>query len=232
MRLPSLTLAGLAFLELNAQHAGPEAKGVPGVIGRKLHQGDRMPRHGVKTHTRRIVALDHRRPNLAVRVRRHIRAADPLSCARRTLRELESGPRRPSGRSASPSDLLSTRAPRLRCAGARGSRRSTPEPLLGHARPAPRRQRCSGGTRWPYPVAAFLGTEQQHPAGRAPRPVHLPVMPQTTACESAHRLCECATRGRCARIRCKGHRCTRLSGVTARWAPGARRESAWQRRRR
>ncbi|MFL6148198.1 MAG: hypothetical protein ACJ72I_12005, partial [Pseudonocardiaceae bacterium] len=57
MRLPSVTLAGLAFLELNAQHAGPEAKGLLGVIGRKLHQGDRMPRHGVKTHTRRIVAL-------------------------------------------------------------------------------------------------------------------------------------------------------------------------------
>jgi hypothetical protein len=167
MRLPSVTLAGLAFLELNAQHAGPEAKGLLGVIGRKLHQGDRMPRHRVKTHTRRIVALDHRRPNLAVRVRRHIRAADPLSCARRTLRELESGPRRPSGRSASPSDLLSTRAPRLRCAGARGSRRSTPEPLLAHARPAPRRQRGSGDTRWSQPVAAFLGTEQQHPAGRA-----------------------------------------------------------------
>jgi hypothetical protein len=57
MRLPSVTLAGLAFLELNAQHAGPEAKGLLGVIGRKLHQGDRMPRHRVKTHTRRIVAL-------------------------------------------------------------------------------------------------------------------------------------------------------------------------------
>jgi hypothetical protein len=36
-----------------------------GVIGRKLHQGDRMPRHGVKTHSRRVAALDHRRPNPA-----------------------------------------------------------------------------------------------------------------------------------------------------------------------
>jgi hypothetical protein len=77
MRLPSVTLAGLAFLELNAQHAGPEAKGLLGVIGRKLHQGDRMPRHRVKTHTRRVVALDHRCPNPAVRVHRHeLSAAD------------------------------------------------------------------------------------------------------------------------------------------------------------
>ncbi len=61
--LPAVTLAGLAFLEVNAQHADPEAKGLLGVIGRKIHQGDRMPRHGVKTHSRRVAALDHRRPN-------------------------------------------------------------------------------------------------------------------------------------------------------------------------
>src|SRR6185437_6174482 len=68
MRLPAVTLAGLAFLEVDSQHADPEAKGLLGVIGRKLHQGDRMPRHGVKAHTHRVVALDHRRPDPAVRV--------------------------------------------------------------------------------------------------------------------------------------------------------------------
>src|SRR5947199_5395812 len=59
MRLPAVTLVGLAFLEVNAQHTDPEAKSLLEVIGRKLHQGDRMPRHRVETHTRRVVALDH-----------------------------------------------------------------------------------------------------------------------------------------------------------------------------
>jgi hypothetical protein len=78
MRLPAGTLVGLALLEVNAKHADPKAKGLFGVIGRKLHQGDRVLRHRVKTHTRRVVALDHRRPDPAVRVRSHIRAVDPL----------------------------------------------------------------------------------------------------------------------------------------------------------
>src|SRR5581483_5350085 len=75
MRLPAVTLAGLAFLEVNAQHAVPEAKCLLGVIGRKLHQGDRMPPHRIKTHTRRVMPLDHRCPNPAIRVRRHTPAA-------------------------------------------------------------------------------------------------------------------------------------------------------------
>jgi hypothetical protein len=79
MRLPAGTLAGLALLEVKAQHTDPKAKGLFGVIGRKLHQGDRVLRHCVKTHTRRVVALDHRRPNPAVRVRSHIRTVDPLA---------------------------------------------------------------------------------------------------------------------------------------------------------
>jgi hypothetical protein len=59
MRLPAVTLAGRAFLEVNAQYTDPEAKGLLGVIGRKLHQRDRTSRYLVKTHTRRVVTLDH-----------------------------------------------------------------------------------------------------------------------------------------------------------------------------
>jgi hypothetical protein len=97
MRLPAVTLAGLAFLEVNTQHADPEAKGLLGVIGRKLHQGDRLPRHGVKTHTHRLVALDHRRPiRQAESVGRYVQQIlwAPLI---ETLRELESGPRCSAG---------------------------------------------------------------------------------------------------------------------------------------
>src|SRR5919202_3959381 len=68
MRLPALTLAGLALLEVNTEHADPEAKSLLGVIGRKLHQGDRMPRYRVKAHTRRVIPVDHRCPNPAARV--------------------------------------------------------------------------------------------------------------------------------------------------------------------
>jgi hypothetical protein len=55
MRLPALTLAGLALLKVNTEHADPEAKRLLGVIGRKLHQGDRMPRYRVKAHTCRVI---------------------------------------------------------------------------------------------------------------------------------------------------------------------------------
>lgn len=70
MRLPAFTLAGLALLEVNTEHADPEAKSLLGVIGRKLHQGDRIPRYRVKAHTRRVMPGDHRCPNPAARVPR------------------------------------------------------------------------------------------------------------------------------------------------------------------
>ena len=87
MCLPALTFAGLAFLEVNAQHAGPEAKGLLEVIGRKFHQGDRMPRHRVKTHIRSLEAL-------RVRDRAHTREGDAIAAARRRLPMVESTRRR------------------------------------------------------------------------------------------------------------------------------------------
>jgi hypothetical protein len=212
----------------------PRSEGLARGHRQETPPGDRMPRHGVKTHTRRVVALDHRRLNLAVRVRRHIYMQQILLAA---LVEPYANWRAARGGPADGQPHRQTCCPRERQDSAAPAPEEAVDPRPSHSLRMLDRHRVAndaaevpgGRSRWPLSWVPNNSTPQ---AGHA-RPVHLPVMPpQTTACESAHRLCECTTRGRCARIRCKGHRCTRLSGVTARWAPGARRESAWQRRRR
>lgn len=140
-------------------HADPETKGLLRIIGRKLHQGDRMPRHDVKTHTRRVVALDYRirqSESVGTYVQQIHLAALVEPCA--NWRAVRGGP-------------------------ADGQ----PHRVANDAAEVP-----GGRSRLPLSWVPNNSTPQ---AGRA-RPVHLPVMPQTTACEPAHRQKSASRRSR------------------------------------